>query len=147
MGQIVGAAIVAHHPGMMQPLETRLARGNGIDTDMVAGFERLRAKVDAVKADTFVIFDTHWITTGLHLVTGAEHYRGDFTSSELPFAISHAKYDFAGAPQLAAAVEMVAQERNVPARNVTNPLLPLYYATLNVVARLRRDEKVMSVGS
>lgn len=147
MGEIVGAAIVSHHPGLMQPLETRLQRGGGHDSDLVQGFERVRARMDAVEPDTMVIFDTHWFTTGMHLVTGAARYWGAFTSSELPFAVENVPYDYDGAPELAAAVETVAQERGIPARSVTNPNLPLYYGTINVVRKLRRTERVMSVGS
>ena len=147
MGEIVGAAIVSHHPGLMQPLEPRLQRGGGRDSDLVEGFERVRARIDAVKPDTFIIFDTHWFTTGMHLLTGAEHYGGLFTSSELPFAVDRVPYDYDGAPALATAIEAVAQERGVPARSVTNPDLPLYYGTINVVRKLRRDERVLSVGS
>ena len=147
MGEIVGAAIVSHHPGLMQPLETRLQRGGGHDSDLVEGFERVRARMDEVEPDTLVIFDTHWITTGMHLMAGAEHYAGSFTSSELPFAVANVPYDYDGAPALAAAVEAVAQERGVPARSVSNPDLPLYYGTINIVRKLRKNERVLAVGS
>jgi 3,4-dihydroxyphenylacetate 2,3-dioxygenase len=147
MGRIVGAAIVAHYPGLMLPVEMRLARGNGKDTSLIAGFGELRRRIDAVRPDTFVIFDTHWFTTNAHLVAGAARYRGLYTSSELPFMLSRVPYDYAGAPELAAEVERVAIERNVTARNVTDDSLVPQYATLNVVGKLRRDEKVMSVGS
>src|SRR5476649_616252 len=88
MGQIVGAAIVSHHPGLVQPKEVRIQRGNGRDSDLIEGFDRVRAKVDALKPDTLVIFDTHWITTSMHLVAGAAHYKGSYTSDELPYSMS-----------------------------------------------------------
>jgi 3,4-dihydroxyphenylacetate 2,3-dioxygenase len=147
MGQIVGAAIVAHHPGLVQTLEVRLQRGNGRDSSLVEGFKRVRERIDAVRADTFVLFDTHWITTGMHLVAGATHYKGDYTSSELPFSMSHVAYDYRGAPDLARLVEQVAQEKKVAARNATDLNLPLHYPTLNVVHHLGRSEKVLSVGT
>ena len=147
MGEIVGAAIVAHYPSLMLADEVRIARGDGRDTDLIAGFARIRERVDAARPDTLVIFDTHWFTTGLHLVAGAARYHGLYTSSELPFSLSRVPYDYPGAPELADAVERVALERNVPARNVTDDNLVPQYATLNIVAKLRRDEKVLSVGS
>jgi 3,4-dihydroxyphenylacetate 2,3-dioxygenase len=147
MGEIVGAAVVAHYPGLMAPEEMRKARGNGSDTSLIAGFAELRRRIDAARPDTLVIFDTHWFTTGLHLVAGAAHYRGRYTSSELPFSLSRVPYDYPGAPELAAMVERVARERKVAARNVEDDSLVPQYATLNIVAKLRRDEKVMSVGS
>jgi 3,4-dihydroxyphenylacetate 2,3-dioxygenase len=147
MGQIVGAAIVSHHPGLVQPKEIRVQRGNGRDSDLVEGFERVRAKIDEVKPDTFVLFDTHWLTTSLHLVAGAAHYKGTYTSDELPFSMTRFPYDHAGAPALAAEVETVAQEKKVAARNVVEETLPVHYPTLNVIHYLGRGEKVLSVGT
>lgn len=147
MGQIVGAAIVSHHPGLVQPKEIRVQRGNGRDSDLVEGFERVRAKIDAVKPDTFVLFDTHWLTTSLHLVAGAAHYKGSYTSDELPFSMTRFPYDHAGAPALAAEVEKVAQEKKVAARNVVEETLPMHYPTINVIHYLGRGEKVLSVGT
>lgn len=147
MGRIVGAAIVAHYPGLMLPEEMRLARGDGRDTSLIPGFAELRRRMDAVRPDTLVIFDTHWFTTNMHLVAGAERYRGSYTSSELPFMLSRVPYDYPGAPDLAAEIERVAIERNVTARNVTDDSLVPQYATLNLVAKLRRDERILSAGS
>ncbi len=147
MGEVVGAALVAHYPGLMLSEELRRARGDGADTSLIAGFAELRRRIDAAKPDTLVVFDTHWFTTGLHLVAGAKRYQGRYTSSELPFSLSRVPYDYPGAPELAAAVERVALERGVAARNVEDDSLVPQYATLNIVAKLRRDEKVMSVGS
>lgn len=147
MGQIVGAAIVSHHPGLVQPKEIRVQRGNGRDSDLVEGFGRVRAKIDEVKPDTFVLFDTHWLTTSLHLVAGAAHYKGTYTSDELPFSMTRFPYDHAGAPALAAEVEKVAQEKKVAARNVVEETLPMHYPTLNVIHYLGRGEKVLSVGT
>lgn len=147
MGEIVGAAIVSHHPGLVQPPEIRIQRGNGRDSDLIEGFERVRAKIDDVKPDTFVLFDTHWLTTSLHLVAGASHYKGSYTSDELPFAMTRFAYDHAGAPALAAEVEKVAQEKQVAARNVVEETLPMHYPTLNVIHYLGRGEKVLSVGT
>lgn len=147
LGEIVGAAIVAHYPGLMLSEEMRIARGDGRDTSLIGGFAELRRRIDAVTPDTLVIFDTHWFTTGLHLVAGAARYRGRYTSSELPFTLARVPYDYPGAPELAAMVERVAIERSIAARNVEDDSLVPQYATLNIVAKLRRDEKVLSVGS
>ena len=90
-----------------------MQRGNGRDSDLIEGFDRVRAKIDEVRPDTFVLFDTHWLTTLLHLVAGAAHYKGTYTSDELPFSMTRFPYDHAGAPALAAEVERVAAEKKV----------------------------------
>lgn len=110
MGQIVGAAIVSHHPGLgAAEGDPRPARA----TVAILTWSRasMRAKIDEVKPDTFVLFDTHRLTTSLHLVAGAAHYKGSYTSDELPFSMTRFPYDHAGAPALAAEVEKVAQEK------------------------------------
>ena len=147
MGQIVGAAIVSHHPGIMRPEAARLKLGNGHDTDLIPGFARIRQKIDRLDADTFVIFDTHWISTAMNLVAGQAHYAGVYTSDELPHVLAGVEYDYPGAPDLAARVQEIADQRDFPVFNATDPRMANHYATLNVLSHLRRDEKVMSVGT
>ena len=147
MGQIVGAAIVSHHPGLMRPEADRVKLGAGEDSDLIAGFERIREKIDALAPDTFIVFDTHWITTNIHLVGGLEHYSGIYTSDELPHILAGIEYDYPGAPELARRVQEIAGDRGFAAHNVTDPHMANHYGTLNILAKLRRDEAVMSVGA
>lgn len=147
MGQIVGAAIVSHHPGIMRPEADRLKLGDGHDTDLIPGFGRIREKIDALDADIFVVFDTHWISTAMNLVAGLDHFKGVYTSDELPQVLSGVEYDYPGAPALAARVQEIADQRKFPAFNATDPHMANHYATLNVISHLRKDEKVLSVGA
>jgi aromatic ring-opening dioxygenase catalytic subunit (LigB family) len=147
MGQIVGAAIVSHHPGLFQTDEFRLQAGAGRDSDLVAGYERVRARIDAIEPDLLVIFDSHWFTTGYHLVDGGAHYAGVYVSDEMPWYLHGRRYDYTGAPEVAALCQEVAEERGVLAKNIVDPGLPRQYATLNVVEKLRRGEDVLSVGN
>jgi 3,4-dihydroxyphenylacetate 2,3-dioxygenase len=146
MGQIVGAAIVAHHPGLFRPEADRIALGNGVDSDLVAGFQRVRKRLDAVRADTLVIFDTHWFTTQRHICAGAERYQGVYTSAELPWILHDISFDFPGAPELAKEIARVAEARNVPLFNATDPALQPEYPTINMVNTICRDERVLRVG-
>jgi aromatic ring-opening dioxygenase catalytic subunit (LigB family) len=147
MGQIVGAALVSHHPGLFQTDEFRLEAGAGRDSDLIPGYDRVRAKIETVKPDVLVIFDTHWFTTGCHLVAGGAHYSGIYISDEMPWYLHDREYDYDGAPDLAELCVAIAQERRIPAKNANEPDLPRHYATINIVAKLRRNERVLSVGS
>ena len=89
--------------------EARRAGNGGRDTSLVAGFAGIREQLNALGADTLVIFDTHWVTTAEHIVAGRDRYRGIYTSDELPTIISDYEYDYAGAPQLAEAIEIAAK--------------------------------------
>jgi 3,4-dihydroxyphenylacetate 2,3-dioxygenase len=147
MGEIVGAALVSHHPGLMQEDDFRVSMGAGADSDLIAGYGRLRARIDAVKPDVLVIFDTHWFTTGFHLVDGGAHYSGDYISDEMPWYLRGQHYDYQGAPALAALCQVVADERGVLAKTIDEPTLTRHYATINVVNRLNAREQIMTVGN
>lgn len=147
MGSIVGAALVSHHPGLMQSEEFRLRMGNGRDSDLIAGFGRLRERIDAVKPDTVIILDSHWFTTGYHLYDAGEHFSGNYVSDEMPWYLHDQPYDYRGAPELAQACQAVAEERGVKGLAATHPLLPRHYATVNIVKSLNIHEKVLSVSN
>jgi aromatic ring-opening dioxygenase catalytic subunit (LigB family) len=145
MGQIVGAALVSHHPGLQQCEEFRLLMGNGTDSDLVAGYGRIRERIDAVKPDVLMIIDSHWFTTGYHVIDGGKHYQGTLVSDEMPWYLHGVHYDYAGCPDLAHSIHAVAHERGVKLQAITNPGLPRLYGTINLVTSLRRTEQVVSV--
>ena len=136
-GQIVGAALVSHHPGLMQCEEFRVLQGAGADSDLIAGYGRLREKIAAAAPDVVVIFDTHWLTTGYHLVDGAAHYRGNYISDEMPWYLHGVPYDYRGHPELALLIEAVSRERGGYNRVINHPELGKQYATINLVKHLR----------
>lgn len=150
MGNIVGAAIVSHHPGLMQCEEFRVLMGNGSDSDLIPGYARLRAKIKAACPDVILIFDSHWFTTGYHLVDGGDHYAGSYISDEMPWYLHGVPYDYMGHPELALAIESVARERGVQSRAIRNAELGRQYATINLVKQLNLEMSripVVSVSS
>lgn len=150
MGQIVGAAIVSHHPGLMQCEEFRRAMGAGEDSDLIAGFARLRDKITAAQPDVVMILDSHWFTTGYHLVDGGKRYQGTYISDEMPWYLHGVPYDYRGHPELALAIEAVSREQGGYNRAVCNPELGRQYATINLIKQLRlelSDTPVVSVSS
>ena len=147
MGDIVGAAIVSHHPGLMQDDAFRVRAGAGADSDLIEGFARLRRKIDAVRPDVLVIFDTHWFTTGYHLYDAGARYSGSYVSDEMPWYLHGITYDYQGAPELARLSQAVAEERGVMARAVDDPALPRHYASINVINHLKAHERIMTVSN
>ncbi len=150
MGQIVGAAIVSHHPGLMQCEEFRRLMGAGEDSDLIPGYARLRERVLAAKPDVVMIFDSHWFTTGYHLVDGGQRYSGTYISDEMPRYLHGVPYDYRGYPALAHAIEQVSREQGGYNRVIANPELGRHYATINLVKQLRlelSDTPVVTVSS
>lgn len=145
MGQIVGAALVSHHPGLMQCEEFRRLQGAGEDSDLIAGYARLRKKIAEAKPDVVVLFDTHWFTTGYHLVDAGRHYSGLYTSDEMPWYLHGVPYDYRGHPQLAQAIETVSRERGGYNRAIAHPDLGRQYPTINLVKHLRLEDPAMPV--
>lgn len=150
MGSIVGAAIVSHHPGLMQCEEFRVLQGAGADSDLIPGYARLRAKLAEARPDVVIIFDSHWFTTGYHLVDGASRYQGNYISDEMPWYLHGVPYDYRGYPELALEIEAVSREQGGYNRVINHPDLGRQYATINLVKHLRlehSDTPVITVSS
>jgi aromatic ring-opening dioxygenase catalytic subunit (LigB family) len=150
MGSIVGAAIVSHHPGLMQCEEFRVLQGAGADSDLIPGYARLREKIATARPDVVILFDSHWFTTGYHLVDGAARYEGTYISDEMPWYLHGVPYDYRGHPDLALAIEAASREQGGYNRVINHPDLGKHYATINLVKQLRlerSDTPVVTVSS
>lgn len=144
-GKIAGAALVSHHPGLMQCEEFRVLQGAGADSDLIAGYARLRRKIAEANPQVVVIFDSHWFTTGYHLVDGGAHYSGTYISDEMPWYLHGVPYDYRGHPGLAALVESVSRERGGYNRVIAHPDLGRQYATINLVKQLQLEQAGLPV--
>lgn len=144
-GKVVGAALVSHHPGLMQCEEFRVLQGAGADSDLIAGYARLRQKIAGVCPQVVMIFDSHWFTTGYHLVDGGKSYRGTYISDEMPWYLHGVPYDYLGHPSLAAQIETVSRERGGYNRVISHPELGRHYATINLVKQLRLEQAGLPV--
>jgi 3,4-dihydroxyphenylacetate 2,3-dioxygenase len=147
MGGIVAAAVVAHVPPLMVPAEFRRMLSPAVDTTLIDGLKSMRRELEAAKVDTFIIFDTHWVTTTEHIVAGAPHHKGTFTSEELPQLMADMPYDYKGAPDLGELVQSVGAEIGVRTLNTTNPHVAKHYPTLNLLHYLLSDQAVLAAGT
>ena len=80
-----------------------------------------------------MLIDTHWFTTLEYVLNAQERLRGLYTSEELPQMIHEYAYDYAGDPELAAAIVEAARAGGLRAIAAGYPTLPLHYPTLNVM--------------
>jgi len=134
MGEIVGAALVAHVPTIMLPEETRLEINDGKEITLVPGLRRMRTECfERLEPDTVIVFDTHWESTFEHIVTAHDRRQGRFTSHELPRGMSGIPYDMPGDPDLAKLIAQQAEGRDDTwILACDDPYLPIFYGTVNV---------------
>src|ERR1700741_148848 len=111
MGEVVGAALIAHVPTIVLPEKIRRELNNGEDSTLPAALEQLRKEVfETLDYDTVVVLDSHWATTVEFVVTAQERRHGLFPPEELPRGMVRRPYEFPGDPGLAHAVAAHADE-------------------------------------
>ena len=146
MGEIVGVGLISHAPTIMFDEKARLEINEGKEISLVPGLIRLRDEVfDRLQPDTIVIIDSHWFSTVEHILSAHAHRSGRMTSSELPRGMSGIPYDYDGDPELAKMAAHLGDELGTPTHASDDEYLPVYYATINLVHYLQKDEKVVSV--
>jgi 3,4-dihydroxyphenylacetate 2,3-dioxygenase len=134
MGEVVGAALVAHVPTIMLPEEVRLELNEGREITLVPGLHRMKAEcLDRLTPDTVIVFDTHWESTFEHIVTAHERRQGRFTSHELPRGMAGIPYDMPGDSELAKLIATQADGRDdCWILACEDPYLPIFYGTVNI---------------
>ena len=144
MGRIVGAALLAHVPTIMLPELVRKDLNDGKEISLVPGLKRLRQEIfETLDYDTVVVLDSHWATTVEFVVTAAAERSGLYTSEELPRGMSQIPYAIKGDPELAQAIAKYDEKNGTWITPISDPHLPIFYATLNLWHYLGRglDEK------
>ena len=134
MGEIVGAALVAHVPTIMLPEDVRLELNEGREITLVPGLRRIKTDcLDRLRPDTVIVLDTHWESTFEHIVTAQDRRKGTFTSHELPRGMRQIPYDMPGDPELAQLIAKQAEDRDdCWILACDDPYLPIFYGTVNI---------------
>src|SRR5512134_1329946 len=134
MGEVVGAALVAHVPTIMLPEAVRLELNEGREITLVPGLRRMKAEcLDRLEPDTVIVFDTHWESTFEHIVTAHDRRSGRFTSHELPRGMAGIPYEMPGDPELAKLIASQADGRDdCWILACEDPYLPIFYGTVNI---------------
>src|SRR5262245_31069130 len=97
MGATVAAGLLSHVPSLMLPAGERKARYGGRDTTFPRALQDIfQDRIQSADFDTFLIFDTHWVTTRGFVVDTQEHLTGVYTSDELPSVIHDLAFDYSG---------------------------------------------------
>jgi 3,4-dihydroxyphenylacetate 2,3-dioxygenase len=149
MGEIIGAAVLAHVPTIVLPDQIRRGLNNGNESTLYTGLHQLKSEVlDKLRPDMVIVFDSHWFTTVEFVITAAERRKGFFTSDELPRGMSSVPYDMPGNPAFAHLVgEIASATPDCWITPIDNEHLPVHYATTNLLGFLQGDESWLTVST
>jgi 3,4-dihydroxyphenylacetate 2,3-dioxygenase len=128
MGEVVLAAKVTHVPSLL--LSEREGPLAGRRAQAIAALKEIGRRAHERRADTFLIFDTHWISNfGFHLNANAQH-AGVYTSHEAPHMIQNLAYDYQGDGELADLIADEAAQADLEVRAHRVETLPLEYGSI-----------------
>ena len=147
MGEIVLAAKITHVPSMY--LSELPGPHQGCREDAIEGHREISRRARARGADTAIVFDVHWLVNSGYHINSGEHFKGVYTSHELPHFIKDMAYEYDGNPALGDLVAECANARGVNTRSHHVDSLTLEYGTLVPMRYMNQDRhfKVVSVAA
>ncbi len=147
MGTLALAAKITHVPSMF--LSEIDGPGKGRRQAAIDGHVEIGRRCRALGVDTMVVLDTHWLVNADYHINCAPHYKGVYTSNELPHFIANLAYELDGNPQLGIAMADEANTRGVTTRAHPATTLAPEYGTLVPMRYMNADRhfKVVSVSA
>jgi 3,4-dihydroxyphenylacetate 2,3-dioxygenase len=116
MGRLALAAKITHVPSMY--LSELDGPGKGRRQAAIDGHIEIGRRCRELGVDTIVVFDTHWLVNAGYHINCAPHFKGVYTSNELPHFISNMAYELDGNPRLG---ELLAEGGQCPRRGHAGP--------------------------
>jgi 3,4-dihydroxyphenylacetate 2,3-dioxygenase len=107
VGQVALAAKITHVPSMY--LSELDGPRKGTRQDAIDGHREIARRCREAGVDTIVVFDTHWLVNANYHLNCAPHFKGSYTSNELPHFIANMAFETPGNPQLG---KLLARECN-----------------------------------
>ncbi len=147
MGQLALAAKITHVPSMY--LSELPGPRHGTRQDAIAGHQEISRRCRALGVDTLVVFDTHWLVNANYHINCAAHFKGSYTSNELPHFIRNMDFESPGNPALGQLLARVCNEYGVETLAHDATTLSPEYGTLVPLRYMNADQhfKVVSVSA
>ena len=98
MGKLALVAKTTHVPSIY--LSELDGPRKGTRQDAIDGHREIGRRCRELGVDTIVVFDTHWLVNANYHINCAQHFKGLYTSNELPHFISNLPFEFSGNPAL-----------------------------------------------
>lgn len=147
MGELVLAAKVTHVPSMY--LSELPGPHQGSRADAIAGHREISRRAREAGADTLLVFDVHWLVNSGYHLNCSPHFKGIYSSNELPHFIKDMAYEYDGNPALGELIAGCANARGVGTRAHQVESLGLEYGTLVPCRYMNADRhfRVVSVAA
>jgi 3,4-dihydroxyphenylacetate 2,3-dioxygenase len=147
MGKVALAAKITHVPSMY--LSELPGPRQGTRQDAIDGHAEIGRRCRELGVDTIVVFDTHWLVNANYHINCAPHFKGLYTSNELPHFISNMAFEFPGNPALGQLLARTANEMGVETLAHDRTTLSPEYGTLVPMRYMNTDQhfKVVSVSA
>ena len=147
MGKVALAAKITHVPSMY--LSELPGPRHGTRQDAIDGHVEIGRRCRELDVDTIVVFDTHWLVNANYHLNCAPHFKGTYTSNELPHFISNMGFEFPGNPALGQLLAKTANELGVETLAHDRTTLGPEYGTLVPMRYMNTDQhfKVVSVSA
>lgn len=147
MGKLALTAKITHVPSMY--LSELDGPHKGCRQAAIDGHKEIGRRCRELGVDTIVVFDTHWLVNSGYHVNCAPHFKGVYTSHELPHFIRDMAYEYDGNPALGKLLADASTAAGVRTRAHEIASLNLEYGTLVPMRYMNEDQhfKVVSVAS
>jgi len=147
MGQLALAAKITHVPSMY--LSELPGPRFGTRQDAIDGHREISQRCRDLGVDTLVVFDTHWLVNANYHINCAPHFKGMYTSNELPHFISNMPYEAPGNPELGQLLAKACNDFGVETLAHDKTTLAPEYGTLVPLRYMNEDQhfKVVSVSA
>ncbi len=145
MGEVALVAKITHVPSMY--LSEFDGPRKGSRQAAIDGHIEIARRCRELGVDTLIVFDTHWLVNAGYHINCAPHFKGLYTSNELPHFISNMPYEAPGNPALGQLLARVCNEYGVETLAHDSTTLAPEYGTLVPLRYMNADQhfKVISV--
>jgi len=147
MGKLSLAAKITHVPSMY--LSELDGDRKGTRADAIEGHQEIGRRCRELGVDTIVVFDTHWLVNANYHINCAPHFKGTYTSNELPHFIHNMEFECPGNPALGKILAAACNEHGVETLAHDATTLDPEYGTLVPMRYMNADQhfKVISVSA
>jgi 3,4-dihydroxyphenylacetate 2,3-dioxygenase len=147
MGKLALAAKITHVPSMY--ISEQPGRFHGCRAAAIDGHREIGRRCRELGVDTIVVLDVHWLVNAGYHVNCHDHYKGVYSSNELPHFITDMAYEYPGNPALGRLIAEYATAAGVYTRAHEIASLKLEYGTLVPMRYMNADQhfKVVSVAA